>query len=220
MGWHGPRGECGCCGDISSSSSPSISISDSISSSLSESSSSSSAFFDPCDLSKDNTLWLKIEAFGFQPENSANWWPNCQPTFIYTDRDNFNGTYLLPLVRSVSGGVPVFAFPASSTLVSIGGESYNSDGTVSGTFTNQGSLAAVRSTNGDVMQVNAISSPWVAEFGVGRPTCDPATWGGGTNQSSGSFFDTHGCFAGSPFTQYTVNVSGTLRVSFVPLPAP
>jgi hypothetical protein len=220
MGWHGPRGECGCCGDISSSSSPSISISDSISSSLSESSSSPSAFFDPCDLSKNNTLWLKIETFGFAVENSANWWPNCQPTFIYTDRDNLNGTWFLPLVRSVSGGVPVFALPGSTDLVSIGGTSYNQDGSVSGTFSDQGKVAVSLNGPGTLLQVFAASSPWLAEFNVGRPTCDPATWVGGTNPASGSFFDTYGCFAGSPFTQYTVNVSGTLRVSFVPLPAP
>jgi len=123
MGWHGPRGECGCCGDISSSSStPSSSI---ISSSSSVSSSSS--IVNPCDCGESGvTYYVKItinhpqefETYstqGFAPGNC----PICRLAARTAGFTNATGTYFIPLIRNCSDPSNIEFVLGSGTLLTV-----------------------------------------------------------------------------------------------------
>jgi hypothetical protein len=141
MGWHGPRGECGCCGDISSSSSPSASSSSSLS--------SSSSVINPCDCSTpDITYYLKIEinipseleTYGTQGFTTLNC-PICRIAARTLGFPNGTGTYFIPLVRQcISADEIKFVLGAGSFSVGAGVIQTASCAFGVNTFTNFGNI--------------------------------------------------------------------------------
>lgn len=220
---------CPCCDEISSSSSSSSSSSASSSSSVSSSSSSSSEIiYNPCDPLENSTLYLKIETFGFEDE-FANLYTNCQPTNLFFDRANMNGTWLFPFVRSL--GPPIaFAFPTGQTIAETlhSQRVFNANGTTAFEVANNGRVFFNNSaTIGQVKAESGSPPVYQSEVVYSRPTCDPSTWISNVigfhdtaiPGTGGIVTNPDGCGTKNPQT-ITVTVSGILRVSIVPGPAP